>query len=321
MESLKKWAVTVLQILAAMLILLFIGSVLAGLVGIMVGVLIWILVSIYLVLRAGIPKQYIAKLNTWSTIIAVSLIMAIAFPLIFYTIFGSIGSFVGIIIATSMTAYLVDTSIKSTRASKLIISNKDKIIIIAIMLVLSILIFIISFKFELKPTIDTLFWTFSTIAQSLLALVAFVGILVLFKLQKVDVELSRLCEIARVHVRDFKGTEADGYSTNEIKEACDEMAPHSDEQHPGLPVALAEIKRLQPRIKNLSDRAEKIKNDAAEFLAIVISATSLSLILLPLSATLNKMYGGYSGLTIAIFLSVWAILKGYDFAKDLLINS
>ncbi len=200
------------------------------------------------------------------------------------------------------------------------IKTYEKVIIGSI-IILSILLFIISFIFKFKPSIDTLFWTFSTIAQSLLALIAFVGVLALFKLQKVNIEQSRLCEIARLYVRNFKGTEADGYSANEIEEACNEIAPHSDEQHPGSIVQLAEIRRLQPRLNKLSSRVSEIKNYVASFLVIVISATSLSLILLPLSAPLNVVYLGSSGLITTIILSVWAILKGYSLAKHLLINS
>ncbi|KKL73460.1 hypothetical protein LCGC14_2074670, partial [marine sediment metagenome] len=201
-------------------------------------------------------------------------------------------------------------------------SRKKQLVLLGVSLIsISVITYYFSFFAHARIKVDTLYWTFSTIAQSLLALVAFVGVLVLFKLQKVDSELTRLCGIARKHVSVIKGSEADGYSANEIKKSCNELAQHSDEQHPGSPVELAEIRRLQPRLNNLSRRIEDIKKKTESFLVIVFSATSLSLILLPLSASLNIMHAGYSGLISVIILSLWAILKGFILARELLNNS
>ena len=64
-------------------------------------------------------------------------------------------------------------------------------IIIFIILII-ILIFESYFHFEIKA--ETLFWVFSTIVQSLMALVALVGVIVIFKYQSMSTREDRLLE-------------------------------------------------------------------------------------------------------------------------------
>ena len=199
------------------------------------------------------------------------------------------------------------------------IKKKQVFLLSLSIFLISLIAFDISFLTSARLPIDTLFWTFSTVAQALLALIAFVGVLAIFRLQAVSSELASFCENIRSQVKNFEGT-ADTYTHKEIIEACKKWAEKNNEDHLGSVVQLTDIRRITPKIKDLEIKLGYIKERILNFALVVIITTATALIFLPLAPLLNIIYLNYSALVIVIILSLWVLYLAYSLTKSLLVS-
>lgn len=111
MNILKRWLVSIALLITITPILIFIGFALGGPIGTTISLGIWILLCVYLILRASFPEKHLNNLNKVTSSIAVSLIMLVAFPIIFDLLFGLLGASIGALLAISMGVYIFTISI------------------------------------------------------------------------------------------------------------------------------------------------------------------------------------------------------------------
>src|SRR5438552_4085571 len=91
------------------------------------------------------------------------------------------------------------------------------------LLCLTVTLLVIYFAKEIFTDKNVYFYTSSTIVQAFIALVAFLGTVVVFKVQLEDQAMERLAEAVRPFVRYYRGSQADVYTSGQMMVACQEL--------------------------------------------------------------------------------------------------
>lgn len=181
------------------------------------------------------------------------------------------------------------------------IKFKSKPWIFAIVLtVTSVVVYMFYFIFFSTSTVpsidqDLLYWFFSTVAQSFLALVAFLGMFTVFKLQNYHNNFNILLETNRRNVAYFEGDYVEYYTHDEIIKKCREIVKNNK---PGQESHFNKIKSLLVRIDEILENENNLKKDIHSFFYLTLSLIILSIISIPLVTVLIEHNFG----TISIFL-------------------
>lgn len=161
------------------------------------------------------------------------------------------------------------------------IFNEVNWIFLAASIVISALTFFASFT----PSKESLLWFFSTTLQGFAALVAFLGVVVIFKLRVNLSHLSDLVNRSSSNVKHFKGLEAESYTEKETKEAIKELKERkiTEDTAATNKVKLTSIKEVAQSIETLEESNESAKSTFLvgfiwSFLVIFLSLLGLFLI-------------------------------------------
>jgi len=179
------------------------------------------------------------------------------------------------------------------------IKFKSKPWIFAIVsIVISVVVYMFYFIFfSTVPSIDQdlLCWFFSTVAQSFLALVAFLGMFTVFKLQNYHNNFNILLETNRRNVAYFEGADVEYFTYDEIIEKCRKIAKNNS---PGQKSHFNKIKSLLARTDEILENENNLKKDIHSFFYLTLGLIILSIISIPLATVLIEHNFG----TISIFL-------------------
>lgn len=162
---------------------------------------------------------------------------------------------------------------------------------------------------------DALFWTFSTIVQSFVALLALLGMVAIYRLQSLEGELSHLCETTRSYVEYFKGPPARAYTHEEIITECKKISEGS------LIVSGVEInhiKRTTERLNQIIGHKKKIRVDIHDFIEITIFIIFISLVFLPWTPVIAKHGSGLFFLIIVLISAIYSLLSAMRLIKTIL---
>ena len=135
-------------------------------------------------------------------------------------------------------------------------------------LVLIIIIVFRLFPFykEIIITENVLFWTFSTIVQGFMGLLAFFGMVGIFRTELLERKLDQIVEKARSFVMYFRGSPAEPYIQEELIEELDKInnEKRMSSSH------LTQVKILNTRIKNIINRRNVIKDAIIKFAEVTL---------------------------------------------------
>jgi hypothetical protein len=162
---------------------------------------------------------------------------------------------------------------------------------------------------------DVLFWTFSTIVQSFIALLALLGMVAIYRLQALENELNYLCEITRPLVEYFRGLPSRAYTHGEIILECNKIF---GENHIASEVELIQVKRTTERLNQIVERKKKIKTDIYNFIEITVFIVFISLIFLPWTPIISKHNLGPLFLVVVVILAVYSLLSAKRLIKTIL---
>jgi len=153
---------------------------------------------------------------------------------------------------------------------------------------------------------STYFYVFSTISQSFVALVAFLGALVVFKMQLIENEIKETRRGIGVELNYYLNSQADTFNNDEIIESINKRV--STDAHYSILRASGD-----KMIKRTNEKRE-IRRSMVDFAIWNFIVVAIALILLPLSIFFVKGYLLYVGALFVLFnisISIKALHYGY----------
>lgn len=123
------------------------------------------------------------------------------------------------------------------------------------------------------------FYTFSTIVQGFMSLVALLGAIIIFKMQTEDQSLQNLSDGIKNSVCKYKGQEANGYTVIQMySEAAEIIRAHKDIMEPHLSILRDGVNRMKLVLDSKSDARNNLVNFVIiSFINIVVALISLTL--------------------------------------------
>lgn len=197
---------------------------------------------------------------------------------------------------------------------------RKKILPLALLVLIILLGFGISFDGIFTVSEKALFWTFSTVVQAFLALIAFGGIMAVYRLQLEDKELNDLLKASRGLVRYFKGDIVDSYSDVEIGKACMGIAKEKEKDHPGSKTELRLIKNLAENLEATETFRAVIKDQTLKFSRPTLFVVFISLLFLPFTFQIIKFHLDLSCLLIVLIFSFYSLRAVKGFIWEALIS-
>lgn len=161
---------------------------------------------------------------------------------------------------------------------------------------------------------DILFWTFSTIIQSMVAFVALLGMVAVYKIQTIERNKENIAESMRGYLVKNWREEVSGYSFEEIIKEIHDLPKDSQSVLYNNRILKNTSLRLSKKDKYLIN----IKGIINDFFLLTISLISFSLILLPMSSYLGCNEYSLPILVIIILWSTSALYLGYRLVKKLI---
>jgi len=162
---------------------------------------------------------------------------------------------------------------------------------------------------------DVLFWTFSTIIQSFVALLALLGMVAIYRLQSLESELNHLCDTIRIYVEFFIGLAAKAYTQEEIINACNKISRESQNTSS---VERNQVVRTNQRLDEIIKNRKKIKTDTLRFVELTIFIVFISLVFLPWTPGISEHNLGPLFLTIVVVLAAYSLLSAMRLIKTIL---
>lgn len=184
------------------------------------------------------------------------------------------------------------------------------------------------FKFAQDIFLDQnlYYYTFSTIIQGFLALVALLGAVVIYKLQIIENDLNKISDKVEIYVAQIKGAITKTYSWIETMNECQRIL--SDSADPNSNNG-AYIKMCFDKMQTLSNNRGDIRSHMVDFSLLSFLNIGLALFGLPISKLLvvnSSYYIGTLYLMINILIScismffAWKVVRvvmGYSFKVHL----
>lgn len=179
-------------------------------------------------------------------------------------------------------------------------------------------IIVVTFIFyrDIFGNINSSFYTFSTIVQGFLALVAFLGTLTVFKIQLIETEAQKVSAGLESSLEMYKGKEVYSYSWIESMNLCNSILSNKESNW-----QIAEITSGYNKLCKLRDEKSPIRNTMVDFsivtmVNIMIALIGISLSPLFISKGLFLTNGFYTLLVLS--LSFYSIKAGFKVIRSCL---
>lgn len=157
---------------------------------------------------------------------------------------------------------------------------------------------------------DLLFWTFSTIVQSFVAFLALLGMVAIYRIQIFRRNIETLAGAMRNHLKQHRGSEVDGYTTEKIIKDTKGLAGN----RPDMEI----LKRASLEFSNLEKYINDIKERTIEFFYFIIFLLVFSLVFLFMSPVLEYTLFGLLVLWLIIFWCLASFILGLNLLKGLI---
>lgn len=162
---------------------------------------------------------------------------------------------------------------------------------------------------------DILFWTLSTIIQSMVAFVALLGMVAVYRIQTIERDKESITENMRKHLYKHWNQEILSYSSKEIIKKI-----HSLSVVDYLDVRMNReiLKMASSKLSEKDKYLTNIKEIINAFFLLTISLICFSLVLLPMSSYLECNKYSLLILVVIILWSIGALYLGYKLVKKLI---
>lgn len=162
---------------------------------------------------------------------------------------------------------------------------------------------------------DILFWTLSTIIQSMVAFVALLGMVAVYRIQTVERDKEDIIEGIRKYLSKKWKEEVLGYSSKEIIKKIHDLSviDYLDKS-----INREMLQRASSRLLEKDKYLTYIKGIINAFFLLTIFLISFSLILLPMSSYLECNDQSLFILIIIILWSIGSLYLGYKLVKKLI---
>ncbi len=189
-----------------------------------------------------------------------------------------------------------------------------KKVYVLLSLIFLVLLAVSSYK-NILITENVLFWTFSTIVQAFVGLLALLGMTGIFKLQSLDAALNQILEANMFLVQYFKGSSAQAYIQ---EKAIAELNKISKETHDASEIQLSRVKIVSRKLNDIIEKRKTIRNNVLNFTGRTIFVVLFSLVSLPITPILSREYLGLPFLVIAVMLSLYSLTSTIRLMRALL---
>jgi len=185
-----------------------------------------------------------------------------------------------------------------------------RVLISIFFIVLTILIFLFSDK--IFDDQNLYYYVLSTVVQGFLALVGFLGAVVIYKLQIIETDLNKISEAVIPYLKYFVGAKSKSFSWAESINESDRIAKEK-KRVSGNKFNIEQIEIYSERLKKLSAEKGEIRSIMVDFSLLSFLNIGFSLIAIPVSKIFveNEMY--FSGgivILISILLSCISMVFG-----------
>lgn len=171
-------------------------------------------------------------------------------------------------------------------------------------LLLLIGMYFICYTRKIALSREHLFWTFSTVMQSFVALGALLGMVAVFKLQVINNRIENLVLNVREKMQYFEGTPED--------------VLHEGQKRLEEDLKLSTLQYRIPQLEKLFDEEKKIKKQIADFVKGIITVTIFALIFLIFTPLIIKIYADVVSLGVILYLAIPSLVATIRLIKEIL---
>lgn len=198
--------------------------------------------------------------------------------------------------------------------------NTRRFKILVLFFSISLIVLLLLFPISVFSDQALYYYTFSTIVQGFLALVALLGALVVYKLQIIETELNNTRDRMERDFIYFLGQKAYSFSwTDAIREAQKILDNRTNSSEAGK----SELMRIEINLKKLNDlnKERVIRSQMVDFSLLSFLNIGLALIAIPVSKMIvvnDKFYLGAILLIINIIISFFSMISAFGIIRRVL---
>lgn len=171
-----------------------------------------------------------------------------------------------------------------------------------VLIVIFIALNFLSYCYELMVNPETLYWVFSSLVQALLALVALMGVVSVFKLQNLHSHEQRILDETNDPGRGYFNLLNNRYSSiNTLKTAIEHFLSSHDVGETHL------VATMSKRIEDLLLSKKLVADYAIKYTVYTFTVASLSLLFLIFTKQISSLYLGVNSLYLMFILSSYSL--------------
>jgi len=178
------------------------------------------------------------------------------------------------------------------------------------LVIIFILLSVISIIYKINIPIDTLYWVFSSLVQALLALVALMGVVSIFKLQSLKSSEDQFLMMSREHTYTYY-TGAPSPTIKLLLEKIESIIKS------GNISASNHLSILRDNIKDIENSKKIVTDYAIQYTIYTFFVVLLSLLFLIFTAQIYLLYMGIPLLFLIFILSSYSLFlvaKGFSYS-------
>jgi len=190
---------------------------------------------------------------------------------------------------------------------------------IIILLIIIFLCYLIFFLTEFQINQDSLYWFFSTVAQSFLALIAFLGIFAVFKLQNLDASFNVIFESNKESIQDYLLHPEDRcFTLEEFIKNCHKLL---DNPSLNSTISKEEIEYFKDILLKYSiflNTKEIIKKNIKNFSLLTLALMVISIIFIPITSIIIQYKFGIISVGLILYMIFLSLSLAIRLMKSLL---
>ncbi len=179
------------------------------------------------------------------------------------------------------------------------------------LLILFLILGYLSYRLKIIVNTETLYWVFSSLVQALLALVALMGVVSVFKLQNLHGDEGRILDESNDPMRAYFTLLNNRYSTIETLKLAIDTYVSNHELKNNL------IAAIQQRVDNLLLSRKLVVNYAVKYAVYTFAVATVALLFLIFSPQISAFYLGIISLYLMFILvsySLFLATKGFAYS-------
>jgi len=184
-----------------------------------------------------------------------------------------------------------------------------------VLALISAFIYAFSYFYKIKISEELLYWMFSSILQSYVALGALVGMIAVFKMQIIHNRIENIASALEDPMVRLRGRPAFFYLPEDILREGNRLI---EEVHPASQGEISILKKIMPTYEGLFSEHIIIKSQIIDFIKNVIIVVMFALVFLAFIPLIIYAHFDITSLFIVSFLSILSLVSVLDLIKEIL---